>query len=122
MNHFKKNKGFILFEILVSLTILAAGILFLIRSLSLITKNNQQIRSHSLAVLAINNYRNRNLDEETPLTKKEYSIAGRSFFCEPTVSQLQDKLKKVTMLVWWPQGNKKNKATFSYSLINAYKH
>jgi len=118
----KKNKGFILFEILVSLTILSAGILFLIKSLSLITKNNQQIRNHSLAVLALNNYRNRNLSGEAPLTKKDFSMMGKSFLCEPTVSQLQDKLKKVTLLMRWPEGNKKGTAVFSYSLIDAAKH
>ncbi|MFH1094283.1 MAG: prepilin-type N-terminal cleavage/methylation domain-containing protein [Candidatus Omnitrophota bacterium] len=112
----KKNNGFILIEILVSLLLLSAGILFLVQSLSMITKSNQQIKNNRLAYLLIDNIYNQLYSGERILPGKVI-LDKKEYFWEFTVDNTSDILKHLTITVNWDTNTSSSTASLTHSAI-----
>ncbi len=113
----KKAAGFILIEILVSLLILSAGILFLVRSLSAITKSNQQIRNNRLAYLLIDNIYNRLYSGEQILPGKVV-LNKKEYLWDFSVNNTDDRLSHLTIKVTWGKNGTSSAASLSHATID----
>jgi len=113
----KKTEAFILIEILVSLLVLSAGILFLVRSLSTITKSNRQIRNNCLAYLLIDNIYNQLYSGEQILPGKVI-LDKKEFFWDFTGNITDDRLKDLTIKVTWGKNSSSSAASISHSTID----
>ena len=113
----KKNKGFILIEILVSLLLLSVGILFLIRSLSTITKSNSQVRDNRLAYLLIDNIYN-SLYSQEQITPGIVLLDGKEYLWDFTVNNTGDGLKHLAINVTWGKNNLSSAATLAHTVID----
>ena len=113
----KKTKGFILIEILVSLLVLSAGILFLVKSLSMITKSNSQIRNNRLAYIVIDNIYNRLYSGDT-IQPAKILIDQKEFSWDYTITNPAEKLKNIIVKVTWGAENSYSSASLSHSAID----
>ena len=113
----KKLKGFILIEILVSLLLLATGILFLINSLSVITKSNRRIRSNRTAYMLIDNVYNQLYSGEY-IPPGKVSLDNQEYFWSLTVNDTGDGLKNLVVNVKWGKGSLTSTAGLSHSAID----
>ena len=113
----KKTAGFILIEILVSLLLLSAGILFLVSSLSEITKSNSQIRNNRLAYLLIDNIFNQLYSGEQILPGKVL-LDKKEYLWDFTENNTDDGLKHLTINVIWAKNGTSSAASLSHSTID----
>ena len=113
----KKHNGFILIEILVSLLLLASGILFLVRSLSMITKSNHQLRNNRLAYILIDNVYNQLYSGEQILPGMVI-IDDKEFFWDLTVNNTGDGLRHLTVNVSSGVGETSTSVSLSHSIID----
>ena len=113
----KKADGFILIEILVSLLILSSGILFLVRSLCMITKSNSQIRNNRLAYLLIDNIYNQLYSGEQILPGKVI-LDKKEYLWDLTVNNTGDRLRHLTINVTWGKNGSSSAAGLSHTTID----
>ncbi|MCG2712991.1 MAG: prepilin-type N-terminal cleavage/methylation domain-containing protein [Candidatus Omnitrophica bacterium] len=113
----KKTNGFILIEILVSLVVLSVGILFLVRSLSMITKSNSQIRNNCLSYLLLDNIYNQLYSKEQISPGKVF-LDKKEFLWDLTVNNTSDILKNLTINVTWGKNGSSSTASLSHTTID----
>ncbi|MCK5494518.1 MAG: hypothetical protein KAJ14_15520 [Candidatus Omnitrophica bacterium] len=113
----KSHKGFILIEILVSLLLFTAGILFLVKSLSMITKSNKQIRENRLAYILIDNVYNQLYSGE-PVYPGKVILDNKEFFWDLAVNNTGDGLKHVALNVTWGKNNTVSSASLYHTVID----
>jgi type II secretion system protein I len=113
----QRQKGFVLIEILVSIVLLSAGILFLVQSLSLITKSNSQIRNNRLAFLLIDNIFNRLYSNEQ-ISPGKVILNNQEFDWELQTSNSSDALKQITLKVTSQTANTTVTTQLSHPVID----
>lgn len=116
----KKDNAFILIEILVSLLLLTSGILFLIKSLSMITKSNQQLRNNRLAFILIDNIYNQLYSQE-PIIPGKVILNNKEFFWDFTVNNTGDGLSQLSVNVQAGTEGNSSVATLDHSIIDIRK-
>ncbi|MFH2139094.1 MAG: prepilin-type N-terminal cleavage/methylation domain-containing protein [Candidatus Omnitrophota bacterium] len=114
----KKKPGFILLEVLVSLVILTAGILVLIRSLSNIVKSNTIIQTNTVAVLLVDNLFTRIDSDEKIDDENSMEILGKQFFWQQQTTTIKDDLKKMMLTVSTGENSRGIKTIFSSTFID----
>jgi len=110
--------GYILIEILVSLVIFAAGILFLIQALSRITRSNLQLRNNQIAVMLIDNMFNRLYSGEEFSERNDTTVSGKVFSPSIDITTLTDNFKKVSIKVSWQERRRTISTSFTHVMID----
>jgi len=109
----KKNNGFILLEILVSIFIFSIGIVSLIKSLSIVTRTNQQVRNYTLSALITDNIFARIRAGEDISPEFETQMAGRKFNFQVSEKVLTNRLKQVSVKGLWYKHGQQTSTEFS---------
>lgn len=112
------KKGIILLEVLVSLVILATGVVFLMQTLSAIVQSNQAVQMNSLAVLEIDNMVSR-LSAQEPVTNQTiYAPDEKGFSYRQETILIHNILKEVLLKIDWTSRNKTQSVEYSFSVID----
>jgi type II secretory pathway pseudopilin PulG len=111
------TKGFILIEILVSILIFSAGVLFLIQSLSGITRSNQQISDNYYSLLLIDNLFNRLASGEILASTGTQTISNKIFIWQIDYSNSLEGLKEIMVKVNWLSKGKIYSANLKQQII-----
>ncbi len=112
----RKAKGFILIEILICLVLLSAGILFLVRSLSVITRSNMQIRNNRLAYLLLENIYNQLYSGEQ-ISPGKVILDENEYQWDFSIDNTHGKLKRITVKITWGKGSSEFSASLSHLII-----
>ncbi len=116
-NKTKNTPGFILIEILVSLLLMTTGILFLINSLSTITKSNHKIRNNRLAYTLLDNVFNQLYSGEAIIPGKVV-LNNKEFFWDFAENKTDDGLSHILINVSWGKNNSASTASLSHTTID----
>ncbi|MBU1087758.1 MAG: hypothetical protein KKD05_09630 [Candidatus Omnitrophica bacterium] len=113
----KTAQGFILIEILVSVMVFSVGVLFLVQTLSQITKSNQHISDNYNAMLLIDNLLNRLSSQEVLAASGTEPIQDKAFAWQIDYSNSLEGLKQVILRVTWQTKAREYSAELKHKLI-----
>jgi type II secretory pathway pseudopilin PulG len=114
----KNFRGFLLIEILVSLVVLTAGVLFLVRSLSGILRSNRHVNNNQQAFLLIDNLLNRLYAGEKTGYLEEMVRDNPEFLCSLETTEMDEHLLNITLSVRWRPKENSSGVFFSHVVIN----
>ncbi|MFH1459554.1 MAG: type II secretion system protein [Candidatus Omnitrophota bacterium] len=114
----RKEKGFILLEILISIVVFSAGILFLVQSLSMIIKSNKKLIANSYAYNTIDNLLNRLQVQGLELVKVSGNNIAENLNWQINLNSQDEWLKEIVVEIYPDIKINEKKYSFSYISIN----